>query len=126
MIKDTLQGKKTKNKSGKGNIFSNVKVKQEMLEMRRQGHSYPSIAKKYGVHMTSIIYHCKRANLVGFIVKTRMVNPFLKVDQRGVEWLKDGDGQWLCVGKTRGRKRIDEIERKRRELEQKRLKMLTY
>lgn len=50
----------------------------------------------------------------------------IRTDSRGVEWLQDNRGMWICVGKTREKILFDEEEKKKKALELKRLQMLAY
>ena len=56
---------------GKGTVFSDLKKKKEMLSLRKAGYSYPQITAHYEVDHTTIIYHCKRAELFVFAPKER-------------------------------------------------------
>lgn len=44
-------------------IFSDPKVKEEMLDLRRKGHSFSYIARKYNTDHTTIMFHCQAAGL---------------------------------------------------------------
>ena len=48
----------------RGHTFSDPNVKEEMLDLRRQGYSYVEIARKYHADHTTILYHCKKAGLI--------------------------------------------------------------
>lgn len=67
----------------RGRVFTNPKKKAEMLNLRKQGHSYIAIGKKYGVDHTTILYHCK---IAGFILSKEMRNSILSL-------IKQGDSQ---------------------------------
>ena len=49
-----------------------------------------------------------------------------RTDSRGVEWVKDNNGRWICTGNTEKIIAFDEENKKKKELELKRLKMLSY
>jgi hypothetical protein len=187
---------KSSNKQGFGRIFSNPKVKMEMLSLRLAGYSYHQIALKYGVDHTTIVHHCKNAGLtIGgvrerrrmqelFAVKemsnediamvtgvdiamvalnrsnwksqngskkknkqqkvlpkltinksmvwaehetnTHLRDRIIKIDKRGVEWRKDEQGEWICLGRSEATERKDRDEKKKKALEEKRLSMLSY
>lgn len=44
-------------------LFWDSEVKEEMLELRRQGYTFSDIARKYGADHSTIIFHCRAAGL---------------------------------------------------------------
>lgn len=172
----------------RGHLFSDPKIREEMLNLRLQGMSYKNLAKKYGVATSAIIYQCKIGGLIlkeddkkaifelkkkgcspkeaatilkasgtvvefyyshyeesnGIIIYKKTyfetsspdeldyplkVDPRddrFRVDERGVGWVKDEIEGWICLGKTEKQRRLDEKKKKKKELEQKRIDMLTY
>ena len=65
----------------KSNDLFTEEKKNEMLELRMKGYSYPQLAQKYGVHDTTIIYHCKHA---GITLKEEEKNCILKMSKEGM------------------------------------------
>ena len=53
---------------GRKHIFDNPTKRAEMLAYRAAGYTYPELALYYGVHHTTILYHCRKA---GFMKSTR-------------------------------------------------------
>lgn len=51
---------------GWGHVFDDLNLKNEMLELRRQGYAFTDLARKYGVDHTTIVYHCRKAGLLRF------------------------------------------------------------
>lgn len=49
-----------------------------------------------------------------------------KIDKRGVEWIQDIRGRWICMGISEEAKRLENEKKKIKTLELKRLQMLTY
>lgn len=172
-------------RNGYTRVFRRPEIKEEMLDLRRQGYSYSELARKYGCDHTSIIHQCILAgialtgnirNQVSSLIKRgispeevaerfgisstvvelysyrkslsqanpklehiarippEIVEPVAKpektiltrMDERGVEWRRIGQDDWVCMGRTEKQYKKDEIERRRRELEAKRIEMLTY
>lgn len=50
----------------------------------------------------------------------------VRMDDRGVEWRDDGHGGWICSGMSEKQYKQDLVEKKKRDLEKRRLEMLTY
>jgi hypothetical protein len=68
----------------------------EMLELRRENWSLTKLAEKYKVDHTSILYQCRKYEIVPgathqIVVQTRKEIPL---------WKKDFDGETLCAGRT--------------------------
>lgn len=141
--------RKIKNKMyrsvGYGHVFSDPKIKKEMLSLRKQGLSFPEIAALYHVDHSTIVYHCQNAGISPdrknkkiiipktiiakqeILEKIRKDGPMMKIDERGVKWVREKPwGEWICFGKTGKQKKIEESNKKKKELESKRLKMLLY
>lgn len=49
-----------------------------------------------------------------------------RVDEHGVGWRRYHKGEWMCLGNLMGDKKVDAASEKKKKLELKRLKMLTY
>lgn len=49
-----------------------------------------------------------------------------KIDKRGVEWMENGNGGWVCLGMSEEARRVDEERKRMKGLELKRLQMLSY
>lgn len=114
---------------GKTNVFSNPDIKEEMLNLRKHGHPYQYLAEKYGVSYACIVYHCKAAGITNkslIIKKSELKRDNFKIDEHGVEWRKDGSGDWICVGRTKEQRKIAALREKKKALEEKRLQILTY
>lgn len=61
------------------------------------------------------------------LIELETATPILtKIDDRGVEWITDGKGGWVCLGMSKEALKADLEARQRRGLELKRLQMLTY
>lgn len=52
------------NNVGRGNVFRELKVLEEMLGLRKLGWSLTALARRYACDHTTIIYHCDRHNVV--------------------------------------------------------------
>ena len=58
--------KKSNRRCGHGHVFDDPEKKNQMLAYRVLGYSYVQLAYYYGVDHTTILYHCKKANLPYF------------------------------------------------------------
>lgn len=52
--------------------------------------------------------------------------PLTKTDERGVEWMEDGKGGWICLGMPKEAEKANQERKRLKGLELKRLQMLTY
>ena len=50
-------------KVGRGHIFEDMQKLNEMLQLRMQGYGPSTLANRYGVDHSTIIYHCKKSGL---------------------------------------------------------------
>ena len=179
----------------KKNIFDNPRVKKEMLILRIRGYSSVTLARRYGVNHTTILYHCRQAGICittqvrkqlfqfiknGLCIidvsrklnipedvikfyteiygnngdklfsrkaphtpsqiiklppkverpsgksKEELPSTLTRTDSRGVEWVQDNRGNWICAGKPKEVIQFDEENKKKKALELKRLQMLSY
>lgn len=67
-----------KNKCGKGHIFDNDEKKQEMLKFRMMGYSYGKLSRKYEVHHTTIMHHCRVAGIAIGKIKRKKLYELIK------------------------------------------------
>ena len=44
-------------------LFKDKEIKEEMLDLRRQGYTFSDIARRYGADHTTIMFHCQIAGL---------------------------------------------------------------
>jgi len=51
------------NKQGRGDVFDDPLKLQEMLQLRKEGHSSGLLGTKYSCDHSTILYHCKRHNI---------------------------------------------------------------
>lgn len=77
-------------------IFSHPEVLEEMLELRRQGHTFSDIARKYGADHTTVMFHCQAAGLALTAAQKlemyKLIREGLSVDDVGGEL---GVSGWL-------------------------------
>jgi hypothetical protein len=59
-------------------------------------------------------------------VKEEPLLTLTRTDSRGVEWVQDNRGMWICAGKPKEIIQFDEENKKKKALELKRLQMLSY
>jgi hypothetical protein len=124
-------------------LKDNVRIK--LYDLIDQGFSPSEVALELKIPSTVVEFYCDRYKVIEgrlFVNKKLNLEPIssepsqkkysrsrgvdYKIDERGVEWRKDLNDQWVCMGKTMKQRRLDEVNKKKRLLEEKRLDMLTY
>jgi len=133
-------------------LFLKKEDKEAICTLVKKGFSATDIGLKLNVPSTMVDFYCFKNGIRGkrLIYRTkldlepisvkpprkkrelRLLKPkgdftqLFKVDERGVEWVKDERDKWICLGKSEKQQYIDDINRKKEILKIKQLKMITY
>jgi hypothetical protein len=99
---------------GRGHIFEDPRVLNEMLMLRQKGVGPSDLGRHYAVDHTTIIYHCKRygvlmprtaprATITSVVMDGTQVSgarPRVVVTVKSAQVMTDWNGEVLCKGKT--------------------------
>lgn len=123
-------------------VFGDPVIKKEMLDRVRSGGNIDEIAAHYGVNRTVIESYCHRSGIKGVSVTRTHVRLFPKAIQVYEEtlpiapvdepeeirpgWRRDEKGDWICLGKSKKEAKADAKTRAQKEIQKRRIDMLTY
>jgi hypothetical protein len=130
----------------KAGLVLKEKDREKLYDLVKKGMSASEVAKEMHIPSTVVDFYCFRYGVRGEKLlsrtrvtlepivqrpprsprKTKQIFQAIKVDEDGVEWKKDYAGKWICSGRSEKQKKSDIINEKKRMLQIKRLKMLTY
>lgn len=111
--------------------ISMFKIAGDRLYSKMLISSLPPLINKPIIKKINITKKQRKKRVKKILVrKIRVVEgiaqPLIKTDSRGVEWMSNGKGGWVCAGRTQESLKREAEEKKKRELELKRRQMLKY
>lgn len=124
-------------------------VRDTIFGLIKQGFSKEQVIEQLKISGTVVDFYCYRYGQEGTkifgrtnlhlepvaprtpkIIKDQVTPPTkaiqTRIDDRGVEWRDDGHGGWICNGKSEKQYKQEANEKKKKDLEKKRLAMLSY
>jgi hypothetical protein len=131
-------------------LVLNEELKNELYSLVKKGFSAIDVGKKLNIPSTVVDFYCFRYGVRGkkltcrtklhldpISIKPKRIkrekiiiikhqSQLLKIDEKGTEWLIESSGELVCLGKSKKQEKIDEGNKKKKELELKRLEILTY
>ena len=126
---------------------------KEMRGLMQGGHTVEETAALLGVSSTVVTLYCSQHGVPGsdeFPPKGALkrleeakgkqhasekreekkkelgIQPAFKIDERGVAWRRDGEGEWICMGRSKYFQATAKKKLAKKDLELKRLSMLKY
>ena len=131
-------------------LVLNEENKNKLYELVKKGLSAIEVGLKLNIPSTVVDFYCFRHGVRGkklfcrtklhlepISIKPKRIkkerppiiikkNNLLIIDDYGTEWLLESTGERTCLGKSEKQRLVNEENKKKKELELKRLEILTY